>query len=56
MTTPKTITLELELDQINIILEALGAMPFAKVYELIHTIQEQAQRQLEAEPKTPTND
>jgi hypothetical protein len=33
-------------DEANLILEGLGQMPFAKVYEVIGKIQEQASRQL----------
>lgn len=55
MTTSNTIELELPLDDINLILEALGALPFARVYAVIGRIQEQARAQLgqdgEQEPK-----
>lgn len=40
------LTLQLSTEQINLILEALGKLPFEKVYQLISTIQAQAQRQL----------
>lgn len=43
------IKLELTIDDANIILEALGALPFKKVYELIGTIQQQASQQLNQE-------
>lgn len=46
MTDKQKIKLELTVDQVNVILEALGRLPFAQVYELIHSIQEQAQGQL----------
>jgi hypothetical protein len=36
------ITLELSLGEANLILEALGAMPYARVYELINKIHQQA--------------
>ncbi len=42
----KELTLQISIDEANIILEALGNMPFAKVYELIGKIQDQAGRQL----------
>lgn len=45
----KTIQLELTIDETNLILEALGALPFARVYGLIGRIQEHARKQL-AEP------
>ena len=40
------ITLQLTIDEANLILEALGELPFAKVYGLIGKIQEQAGQQL----------
>lgn len=40
------ISLELSVDEVNIILKALGAMPFNQVYELIGTIHQQANKQL----------
>lgn len=45
----QTIQLELTVEETNLILEALGALPFARVYALIGRIQEHARRQL-AEP------
>jgi hypothetical protein len=50
MTKDRNITLELEVEQVNLILEALGALPFARVYQLISTIQQQAQAQLGEPP------
>lgn len=43
------IKLELTIDDANLILEALGALPFSKVFELIGTIQQQASQQLRQE-------
>ena len=40
------ITLRLKPDEINIILEGLGNLPFVKVYSLIGKIQSQASAQL----------
>jgi len=40
---------KLTIDQTNLILEALGNMPFAKVHELINSIQEQAAQQLHSD-------
>ena len=48
--TKTTITLSLSIDQTNLVLEALGALPFARVFELIGSIQGQAKRQLEEAP------
>ena len=45
--TTQQIKLELTVDQVNQILQALGNEPFQKVYALIRTIQQQAQSQLE---------
>jgi hypothetical protein len=42
----KTVELELSVEEVNVILEALGAQPFARVYGLIGRIQEQARQQL----------
>ncbi|HLT34889.1 MAG TPA: hypothetical protein VK034_01355 [Enhygromyxa sp.] len=41
-----TIKLELDIEDVNLILEALGQQPFARVYKLIAQIQEQASAQL----------
>jgi|GEM_PF-1287446 len=40
------LSLELTIDEANLILEALGNMPFNKVYGLIGKIQQQASAQL----------
>ncbi len=40
------INLELTTDEINLILEGLGSMPFVKVYSLIGKIQQQAASQI----------
>ena len=49
----KTINLELSIDQTNLVLEALGALPFARVYALVGHIQTQAQDQLQAQREPP---
>ncbi|MFK3978814.1 hypothetical protein ACI2K4_00405 [Micromonospora sp. NPDC050397] len=41
------ITLSLTLEQTNTILEALGQMPYARVYELVETIGRQASAQVQ---------
>jgi hypothetical protein len=46
----KNIQLDLTIEETNIILEALGALPFARVYLLIGRIQERARQQLEPQP------
>lgn len=45
------ITLKLSVDDTNIILEALGTQPFARVFALIGKIQEQAAGQLDTSEK-----
>lgn len=42
-----TIKIELSIEDINLILEALGALPFARVFQLIGRIQARAREQLE---------
>ncbi len=42
-----TIKLELEVDETNLILEALGQLPFVRVYQVISRIQEQARTQVQ---------
>jgi hypothetical protein len=45
---PAPIKLELEIEDTNLILEALGKLPFVTVYQLIARIQGQAQAQVQA--------
>jgi len=45
--SPTTITLELDVQDTNLILEALGKLPFVSVYQLIARIQQQAQAQVQ---------
>jgi hypothetical protein len=42
----KTVNLQLSIDEANLILEALGNLPFSRVYALVAKIQEQASQQL----------
>lgn len=42
----KEIQLQFTPDEVNLILEGLGNLPFVKVYQLIGKIQEQASRQV----------
>ena len=42
------ITLRLTLDDINLILEGVGSLPFARVFALVSRIQTQAAEQLKA--------
>lgn len=42
----KEIQLQFSPDEVNLILEGLGNLPFVKVYQLIGKIQEQASQQV----------
>jgi hypothetical protein len=42
----KTVNLQLSIEEANLILEALGNLPFSRVYALVAKIQEQASQQL----------
>jgi hypothetical protein len=44
----KTIHLDLSIEEANLVLEALGQMPFVRVYQLIGRIQETARAQIES--------
>ncbi|MFN7897526.1 MAG: hypothetical protein ACK5Q6_15490 [Cyanobacteriota bacterium] len=44
-----TLSLELSVDDINLILEALGERPFKSVYGLVSRLQSQARAQLRTE-------
>ena len=55
-TLMKDISLTLTIEEANLILEALGNLPFARVFALIGKIQEQARQQLSDEtPVSATN-
>jgi hypothetical protein len=43
----QNIRLELSIEETNLILEALGQLPFARVYQTIGRIQEQARSQMQ---------
>lgn len=45
--------LDLTLPEINTVLQALGAMPYAQVFELVEKIRTQAQTQIAAEQAPP---
>lgn len=45
----KTLTLQLTIDDANLILEALGSQPYVKVFSLITKFQAQASQQLTAD-------
>lgn len=46
--TAPGISLQLTLDEVNLILEGIGALPFARVFGLVARIQGQAAEQLKA--------
>ena len=46
-----TIQLTLTLDETNMVLEALGQMPYVRVYTLVAKIQQQASTQLQEEQR-----
>ena len=45
----KELQLHFSPDEVNLVLEGLGNLPFVKVYQLIGKIQEQASRQVSAD-------
>lgn len=45
--TQQPITITLSIDEINLILEGLGELPFRRVFEVIGHIQNQARAQIE---------
>jgi hypothetical protein len=48
------INVSLSVDEVNLVLEALGNLPFTRVYMLIGKIQEQAARQIKPVDAKPT--
>lgn len=48
-----TIRLDLDVDDVNLVLEALGKLPFVQVYQLIGRIQAQAQAQVQVQVQAP---
>lgn len=46
MTNQPSLTLQLSLEEVNTILNALGALPYAQVYGLVQKVQTQAEAQL----------
>jgi hypothetical protein len=49
------IKLKLEMAEVNLMLEALGNLPFVRVYALINKIQNQASQQLETNGQIQEN-
>lgn len=52
----KRIQLEMSFEEVNVILKALGQMPFNQVYELIGSIHEQANIQMQGGANFEEND
>ncbi|HHG83407.1 MAG TPA: hypothetical protein ENJ82_01560 [Bacteroidetes bacterium] len=50
----ETFNIEVNIQEANTILQALGQLPFAQVHGLIHSIQEQATAQMNGETKLQT--
>jgi hypothetical protein len=46
------IHLKLSVEEANLILEGLGNLPFAKVYQLVANLQQQASQQVESDTAT----
>ena len=59
MSSQPTLTLQLSIDEVNTILNALGGLPFVQVHELIGKVQAQAASQLAQQngqaPSQPQN-
>lgn len=53
--TTGRLTLIVSIDEMNLILEGLGLIPYARVYRLIDHLQVQARRQIESSPAENTN-
>tara|TARA_R110002073_G_scaffold104648_3_gene236915 strand:- start:151 stop:387 length:237 start_codon:yes stop_codon:yes gene_type:complete len=47
------IKLSLTIDNVNLILEGLGSMPSAKLFNVVATIQQQAQEQIRSAEEPP---
>jgi hypothetical protein len=47
------LTLRLTIDEANLVLEALGNLPFVRVHTLIGKVQQQATQQLDVENALP---
>lgn len=51
MSDQPTLHLELSVEDVNLILEALGEQPFKSVYGLVSRLQSQARGQLQSPPE-----
>jgi dihydroxyacetone kinase len=56
MNQEKNIKLELSVEEVNVILNALGSRPYVEVFSLVQKIQTQASGQMEEMPPPPKVD
>jgi hypothetical protein len=47
-------TIDLTINEINVVLQALGNAPYVQVFELVHKIREQVQPQVETSAQEGT--
>ncbi len=52
----KEINLNVNVDEVNLVLEALGNMPFVRVFSLIGKIQKQSSQQINGEERSSEAD
>ena len=50
------LNIRLTIDEVNTTLEALGHLPYGRVYQLVVNIQSQAREQLQSVPNVHTNE
>ena len=50
----RELAINVSVEQANLILEGLGQLPFARVYDLVAQVQKQAKAQLNGHTATPT--
>lgn len=53
MQQTKEINFTVTVDEANLILEGIGVLPFARVYQLVGKLQEQAKRQIQGDSSAP---
>lgn len=51
----KQIAIHLTVDEVNLILEAIGELPYSRVYKLVEKIQHQALQQLDQNENNQKN-
>lgn len=50
------LTLKLNMEKMNVVMAALGRMPFEQVFQLITEINQQLQPQIQQNPTAPSKD